>query len=97
MAIEVEFFGLTGMVGPGANDKLWLRQPPTTGPNGDYDVAVDPIDGPAQRYDIDFGVTHSGYTAAVTLDLAASDIKDVMNDFSHGVTGMLTLRVLYNY
>jgi len=98
MAIEVEYFGITGTVGPGSNDYLYLREAPSTGPNGEYDIAVDPIDGPAQVIDVDFGVTHlSGTTTAVALDLSGSDIKDVMNNTSHGVTGILNLRVVYNY
>lgn len=98
MAIEIEYFGITGIVGHGSNDILWLRHPPTTGPNGLYDITVDPIDGPAQRYGVDFGVTHySGYTAGLVLNLTNSDIKDVMNNFSHGVTGVLYLRTVYNY
>ena len=100
MAIEVEFFGITGIVGPGSNDLLLLAQAPSTGPNGDYDIALDPTDGPAQVLGTDFGVTHldaSGETAAIALDLANSTIKDVMNDYSHGVTGVLTLRAVYNY
>lgn len=100
MAIEVEYFGITGMIGPGSNDILLLKGAPTTGPNGEYDVSVDPTDGPAQRYGIDFGVTHanlSGTTAMLALDLANSDIVDVRNNYSHGVTGVLWLRVVYNY
>ena len=101
MAIEQEFFGLTGIIGTGMNDLLVLSQVPSTGPNGAWDVAVDPTDGPAQRLGIDFGVTHlniAGTTAAIALNLVNSDIKDVMNNFqAHGVTGLLTLRVLYNY
>jgi hypothetical protein len=97
MALEVEYFGITGMVDVGSNDYLYLKHAPTTGPNGDYDLTVDPTDGPAQRYDIDFGVTHLGATAAVALDLVNSDIKSVMNNYSHGVTGVLYLRVVYNY
>jgi hypothetical protein len=98
MAIEVEYFGITGMIGTGSNDLLVLRQAPTTGPNGAYDIAVDPVDGPAQRYGIDFGVTHSGSTGArLALNLTGSDIKDVRNNFSHGVTGILWLRAVYNY
>lgn len=100
MSIEVEAFGITGIVGPGSNDLLILRHAPSTGPNGEYDIALDPNDGPAQRLNVDFGVTHLdawGVTAAVALDLVNSDIKDVMNDFSHGVTGVLNLRVVYNY
>jgi hypothetical protein len=42
-------------------------------------------------------VTSYGYTAAVVLDIAGSDIKDVQNNYSHGVTGVLNLRVIYNY
>lgn len=101
MAIEVEFFGLTGIVGPGANDLIVLKHPPSTGPNGGYDIALDPVDGPAQILGTDFGVTHLdpayGNTGALALDLAGSDIKDVRNNFSHGVTGILNLRALYNY
>jgi len=100
MAIEVEYFGLTGMVGPGMNDLLLLRQPPSTGPNGEYDIALDPQDGPAQAYGIDFGVTHldtNGMTAAIAIDLENSDVKDVLNNTWHGVTGILHLRTIYNY
>lgn len=102
MAIEVEFLTITGMVGPGMNDAFFLRHAPSTGPNGDYDIALDPIDGPAQRYDIDFGVTHMDYgsggmTGLISFDLADSDVKDVMNNAHHGVTGPLTMRILYNY
>jgi hypothetical protein len=98
MAIEVEYFGITGTVGPSSNDFLYLREAPSTGPNGEYDIAVDPIDGPAQVINIDFGVTHlSGTTTAIALDLANSDIKDVMNNTGHGVTGILYLRAVYNY
>lgn len=102
MALEVEFFTITGIVGPGMNDALMLAHAPSTGPNGEYDIALDPIDGPAQRLDIDFGVTHmdfnsSGMTGLVTLNLENSDVKDVMNNTYHGVTGPLTMRVAYNY
>jgi hypothetical protein len=100
MAIEVEYFGLTGMVGSGSNDLLLLKAAPTTGPNGAYDIAVDPTDGPAQRYGVDFGVTFSnvpGTTAMLALNLINSDIKDVLNNTSHGVTGILYLRAVYNY
>ena len=96
MAIEVEYFGLTGM-----QDTLSLRAAPSTGPNGSYDISVDPTDGPAQRYGVDFGVTHSnfaGTTASLALNLASSDIRDVLvNKAAHGVTGILWLRVVYNY
>lgn len=96
MAIEVEYFGLTGM-----QDTLLLRAAPTTGPNGSYDISVDPTDGPAQRYGVDFGVTHynvAGTTALLALNLASSDIRDVLvNKAAHGVTGILWLRVVYNY
>jgi len=97
MAIEVEFFTVTGSVGPGSNDYLLLKYPPSTGPDGAYDIALDPTDGPAQRNGVDFGVTHHGWTGLVALDLVNSDVKGVMNDPSHGVTAPLTLRVVYNY
>lgn len=110
MAIEVEYHGLTGTVGnPGdENDLILLRHAPSTGPvsagvgqeEREYDIALDPNDGPAQRLGIDFGVTHldsSGYTTAIALNLEDSDVKDVLNDLSHGVTGMLDIRLVYNY
>jgi len=95
MSIEIQYFGITGMIGPGSNDFLPLLTGPSTGVDGAYDVAVDPTDGPAQRYGVDFSVTSYGYTAAVVLDVAGSDLKDVMN--SPGATGILNLRVVYNY
>lgn len=102
MAIEVEFFTITGIVGPGMNDALMLVHAPSTGPDGKYDIALDPIDGPAQRLGIDFGVTHmdhnsGGMTGLISLDLENSDVKFVMNDRYHGITGPLTLRTVYNY
>lgn len=98
MALEVEYFGITGAVGPSSNAILYLKHAPTTGPNGAYDITVDPTDGPAQRYGIDFGVTHAGVTAGIAINLANSDIKKVMNNISsHGVTGILYLRAVYNY
>ena len=100
MAIEILQYGITGIIGPSNNATLPLLTGPSTGVDGRYDVAVDAIDGPAQRYDIDFGVTHlnpAGTTAVVVLNMASSDIKDVMNNPSHGVTGILNLRVIYNY
>lgn len=105
MAIELEFFSLTGMVGnTGDTGLLFLKHPPSTGPNGYYDIAVDPTDGPAQKLSgpipaaqADYGVTHAGATGAVAFDYNGSSIKDVLLDTSHGVTGPLKLRVLYNY
>lgn len=110
MAIEVEFhqIPLTGMIGPGLNDTIILQHAPSTGPNGEWDIAVDPIDGPAQRLAFegcfgDFGVTHmdwssGGQTGVLTFGVTGSDVADVVNNYqAHGVTGVLTLRVLYNY
>ena len=100
MSIEVEYFGLTGMVGGTSNDLLLLKHPPSTGPNGQYDLALDPTDGPAQVYGVDFGVTHmnsSGMTGMIALNLANSDVKDVLNNTGHGVTAILWLRAVYNY
>ena len=95
--VEIEYFSLTGMQGnTGETGMLYLKMLPSTGPNGVYDVAVDPSDGPAQTYNIDFGVTASSLTGAVFFDLVNSDIKDVLMDYTHGVTGPLFLRVLYN-
>lgn len=105
MPIEVEFFSVTGMLGDGMTGLLLLRHSPTTGLNGEYDIAVDPIDGPAQRLGIDFGVTHLdssyGNTGAITYDLPdpspGSDIREVLLNTSIDAIPVLTLRVVYNY
>lgn len=102
MPIEVEFLPLplTGIIGfPGVTGIYPLLHAPTTGVDGKYDIAIDPMDGPAQEYGKDFGVTHMGLTGgAITVDLADSDIKAALNNYmSHGVTGVLTLRAVYNY
>lgn len=103
MAIEVEYFHLTGMLGNcGVTGLLVLKMPPTTGPNGMYDVAVDPIDGPAQVIegtygtagitDGDFGVTSTGLTGCVFFDLPTSDIRNNLLNTSDPID----LRVVYN-
>jgi hypothetical protein len=100
MAIELEFFSLTGMLGnAGATGILNLNSMPSTGPYGTYDIAVDPVDGPAQVLGTDYSVTgQAGSTGgAIRFDLPASSIRDVLLNLSHGVTGPLNLRVLYNY
>ena len=102
MPIEVEFLPLTGIIGlPGVTGIYPLLHAPSTGVDGKYDVAIDPMDGPAQEYGKDFGVTHlnpEGTTGAITVNLADSDIKAALNNYgSHGVTGVLTLRAVYNY
>jgi hypothetical protein len=97
MAIEIEYFSLTGMEGNcGITGMLLLKMPPTTGPNNSYDVAVDPVDGPAQSFGTDFGVTSSGLTGYVYFDLLNSDIRRNILHPIQGVTGPIELRVLYN-
>jgi hypothetical protein len=99
MSIEMEMFGVTGPLNAG-NSLLPLAHPPSTGINGVWDVALDPIDGPAQVLGVDFGVTHynpAGTTGAIALNLVNSDIKKVLNNPSNGCTGVLWLRVVYNY
>jgi len=102
MALEVEFFGITGMVETGLNDLILLKGQPSTGLGPatgimGYDIALDPTDGPAQQLGVDFGVTHWGSSGLLCLNLDSSDIKNTMNNYSHGVTGMMTLRVIYNH
>jgi len=103
MPIEVEFLNvpLTGIIGSGETGVYYIAHAPSTGPNGAYDIAIDPMDGPAQEYNKDFGVTHlspGSTTGAITINLADSDIKDVVNNYvAHGVTGVLILRAVYNY
>ena len=95
MAIEVQFYQLTGA----PTDPIWLEYGPSTGPNGDWDVAVDPIGGPAQVIDVDFGVTGIvGVTGAyLHFDFPDSAIKQVREDhIASGETGPI-LRVIYNY
>ena len=102
MPIEVEFFSLTGMMGnAGVTGIINLHAMPTTGPYGTYDIAIDPVDGPAQVLNVDFSVTGqagAGSTGgAIRIDLANSDIRRVFMDGSHGVTGPLVLRAVYNH
>lgn len=97
MAIEVQFFTLTGMQGSGGETGvLHLNGAPTTGPDGNYDIALDPTDGPAQVLGTDFGITHAGSTGIVFFDLPNSDIRDVLLDGSHGITSSIILRVVFN-
>jgi len=100
MAIEVEYFRLTGIVGNfGETGLLTLVHMPSTGPNGAPDIAVDPIDGPAQIYGLDFGVTYmAGGTGLLVFNLPNSDIWDVIRNVNtSGQTGPLMLRTVYNY
>jgi hypothetical protein len=114
MAIEFEFFTLTGMEGnTGETGILQLKAFPTTGPSGEWDIGVDPVGGPAQVYskidgsnvaDADFGITGTsqGLTGQGTLyfddALPNSTIRDnLLNPEDRGITGPLTLRVIYNY
>ena len=96
MPLSVEFFTLTGPV-----SDLILQYPPSTGPNGSFDVAVDPIGGPAQRgpsvVPADFGIIGSSVTGVLTYNLVGSDILGVrQNHIDSGVTGPV-LRVVYNH
>ena len=92
MTIEQEFFTLTGPI-----TDLTLMHPPSTGLDGAYDIAVDPIGGPAQVLGVDYGITGSSETGVLTYNLANSDIKKVrMLNQLMGVTGPI-LRILYNY
>lgn len=95
MTIDVSFWTLTGPAG----NVIPIEYPPTTGPNGDYDVAVDPIGGPAQVQDTDFSLTgSSGYTGrAIDYNLANSSLKSVRAEYiASGETGPV-VRLIYNY
>jgi hypothetical protein len=92
MPLELEFFTLTGPI-----TDLILKHPPSTGLDGSYDVAIDPIGGPAQEINYDYGVTGSSITGIITYNLTGSDIKRVRQTYQlTGETGPI-LRVLYNY
>jgi hypothetical protein len=92
MPIELEFFTLTGPI-----SDIVLKHPPSTGADNAFDVAVDPIGGPAQRLGADYGVTGSQFTGILTYNLVNSDIKSVRQQYQiSGETGPI-LRVLYNY
>ena len=100
MAIEIEYFRLTGMIGNfGVTGLLTLRRMPSTGPNGQPDIAIDPTDGPAQILGSDFGITYmAGGTGLLVFNLANSDIKNVLLGVNtSGQTGPVTLRAVYNY
>lgn len=99
MAIDVKFFTISGSVSSPNDGLLWLDYDPTTGPNSDIDIAVDPIGGSASRIGKDFGITGApGVTGKyLTYNLENSDIKLVREEnIAAGETGPV-LRVLYNY
>ena len=112
MPIEFEYFSMTGMVGnTGETGLIQLRAFPTTGPNGQWDIGVDPVDGPAQIYfngsnasTADFGITGTsqGLTGQAILffddALPNSNLRStLLHPETHGITGLQTLRVIYNY
>lgn len=113
MAIEYEFFTLTGMEGnTGETGILQLAAFPTTGPNGQWDIGIDPVDGPAQIYyngsnaaTADFGITGIptyGLTGRAIMffddALPNSSLRDnLLHPEEHGITGPQTIRVIYNY
>ena len=107
MSIEIEYHTLTGMIGnAGATGILNLNAMPSTGPYGTYDIAVDPVDGPAQKYiqgntsNSDFGITGQPSPAtggAIHFNLPNSSIKqNLLNLSDYGATG-ISLRVIYNH
>lgn len=99
MAIDVKFHTLTGSISSPSDGLVWLDYNPSTGPNSDYDIAIDPIGGPAQVQGVDFGLTgQNGITGKyLSYNLSNSDIKKVRSEYVvSGETGPV-LRVLYNY
>jgi len=112
MAIEFELFTLTGMEGnTGETGIIQLSAFPTTGPSGQWDIGIDPVDGPAQIYyngsnlsSADFGITGSDWgltgQAIMFFDdaLPNSSLRDnLLHPEEHGVTGPQIIRVVYNY
>lgn len=99
MAIDVKFHVVTGPVSSPNDGLLWMTYNPTTGPNGDYDIAVDSVGGPAQVQGVDFAITGTnGVTGKyLSYNLEDSDIKNVREEYLvSGETGPV-LRVIYNY
>ena len=82
MSFETEYFGITGVIRTNMYVEL------NGNPSDPREVSVDPMSGPAQIIDVDFGVTGSSPTL-VTWDLPSSDIKVVAVD--HDVR----LRIMY--
>jgi len=82
MALEVEYFGITGTI---KTDKALTLSFTPVDPN---EVSVDPITGPAQIINQDFGVTG----AIVSWDITGSDIKSVSEDPADHT---LKLRIIY--
>ena len=82
MSFETEFFGITGIIKTNMYVEL------SGDPVDPREVSVDPITGPAQIIDRDFGVTGTSPTL-ITWDLPSSDIKDVAVDHE------VKLRIMY--
>ena len=100
MPIEFENHGLTGSMDPnGVDGRFPLKHPPVTGPNGEWLILVEPIHGPVQREEVDWGVTGSNYDE-ITYNLENSSIKKIrQHDISViGETGIgPVVRVIYEY
>lgn len=99
MTIDVKYFTITGPVSDPNDGLLWLDYNPTTGPNNDIDIAVDPVGGSAQKINKDYGITGvAGATGKyLTYNLENSDIKSIREEYIvSGDTGPV-IRVIYNY
>jgi hypothetical protein len=98
MSIAVEYFTLTGPISNPDDGLIPLSGFPTTGPQGSFDVAVNPMTGRSMVLEVDFGLTGVNYNT-LTYNLENSAIKSVrqrdIDLFGVGSTG-IELRVAYN-
>ena len=98
MPIAVEYFTLTGPISNPNDGLIPLGYLPTTGPQGTFDVAANPMTGRGMVLDVDFGITGANYDT-LTYNLENSAIKSVRQrdiDLNGvGSTG-IELRVAYN-
>lgn len=98
MPIAVEYHTLTGTISDPSDGLLLLKSLPITGPNGAFDIAVDPMAGQGMELGVDFGLTGTNYNI-LTYNLTHSAIKLVRQgdiDLSGSGSTGIELRVVYN-
>lgn len=100
MPIEIEYIDLTGSIeNNGLDGMVQLKHPPITAPNGDWRLFVDPIHGPSQREEVDWGLTGVNYDY-LTYNLEDSSLKKI-RQHDIGISGIgsmgPTIRVTYDY
>ena len=98
MSLAIEYHTITGTISSPSDGLIVLRDYPTTGPLGTFDVALDPIHGGTMTLGVDFGITGVLYDT-LTYNLESSAIKGVrqkeVDMYGMSYTGP-ELKIVYN-